>query len=67
MSNLVQYILVRGDLARTWPLGAIMAQACHACSAVIYQYRDDENVKTYTEKLDEMHKCILEVLPFCFD
>ena len=61
MAGLVQYILVRGDLAKTWPLGALVAQACHAATAVIYQFKDDENVIQYTNDIDNMHKCILEV------
>ena len=61
MSGLVQYVLVRGDLKSTWPLGAIIAQACHACTAVIYQFRNDENVVNYTSDMDNMHKCVLEV------
>ena len=60
MTGLVQYVLVRSDL-KTWPLGAVIAQACHGCTAVIYQYRNDENVVKYTEDLDNMHKCVLEV------
>jgi peptidyl-tRNA hydrolase len=61
MSGLVQYVLVRADLRGTWPLGAIIAQACHACTAVIYQFRNDENVVMYTTDMDNMHKCVLEV------
>ena len=61
MNSLVQYVLVRSDLAKTWPVGAIIAQACHGCTAVIYQHRNDENVIKYTEDMDNMHKCVLEV------
>jgi len=32
---LVQYIVVRTDLSATWPLGAVVAQACHACTAAL--------------------------------
>ena len=43
--TLVQYVVVRGDLAQAlkWPLGAVVAQACHACTAVAYLWRDDPN------------------------
>ena len=61
MSGLVQYVVVRADLRSTWPLGAIIAQACHACTAVIYQFRNDEHVVNYTADMDNMHKCVLEV------
>ena len=38
---LVQYVVVRSDLASSWPLGAIIAQACHACVAALAQAADD--------------------------
>lgn len=62
-SKLVQYIVVRGDLSNVlnWPTGAVIAQACHACTAVIWEYRDDENTKEYTKYIDHMHKVVLEV------
>jgi peptidyl-tRNA hydrolase len=37
---LVQYVVVRSDLASSWPLGAIIAQACHACVAALAQAAD---------------------------
>ncbi|KAJ8020228.1 putative peptidyl-tRNA hydrolase PTRHD1 [Holothuria leucospilota] len=62
-SSMVQYVVVRGDLLHSlkWPTGAIIAQACHACTAVLHLYRDDENVVQYTSDLDNMHKVVLEV------
>lgn len=64
MASMVQYIVVRSDLTKTlkWPLGALVAQACHACSAVMFLFRDDPNVKEYTSNLDSMHKVVLEVM-----
>ncbi|KAL5236385.1 hypothetical protein ACI65C_003795 [Semiaphis heraclei] len=63
MSNVVQYVLVRGDLIRTlkWPSGAVMAQACHACVAVVHTYYSDPDTQTYLKDLGNMHKVILEV------
>ena len=62
-TTLVQYIVVRSDLLHTlnWPVGAVIAQACHACSAVMHLYHDDPNTKLYTSDLDRMHKIVLEV------
>ena len=60
-SVLVQYIAVRGDLVEKWPLGAIMAQACHAATAVMHLFRDDPNTVQYLSDLDRMHKVILKV------
>ncbi|GAB6029694.1 peptidyl-tRNA hydrolase domain-containing protein 1 [Chamberlinius hualienensis] len=63
MAELVQYVIVRGDLGRKlmWPLGAIIAQACHACTSVIHLYYKDINVINYLSDLDRMHKVILEI------
>jgi len=65
MSNVVQYVLVRGDLTRTlkWPSGAVMAQACHACVAVVHTYYSDPDTQAYLKDLENMHKVILEVSP----
>ena len=37
--TIVQYILVRGDLLlrEGWPVGAVLAQACHAATAAIHR------------------------------
>lgn len=62
MSFLVQYVVVRGDLQTSlkWPVGALIAQACHACTAVVSKYKDDENVIQYTNDMDNMRKVILK-------
>ncbi|KAI5750140.1 hypothetical protein M8J76_013156 [Diaphorina citri] len=56
--NIVQYILVRGDLISKleWPLGAVVAQACHASSAAIHLFYDDPVTQSYLKDLDNMHK-----------
>lgn len=59
--NLVQYIAIRGDLIDKWPLGAIIAQGCHASSAVLHMFRDDINTQQYLQDLDSMHKVVLRV------
>ena len=62
-SQLVQYVIVRGDLLRllSWPTGAVIAQACHASTAVLWTYRNDPHTIEYTSELDRMHKVVLEV------
>ncbi|XP_012526847.1 uncharacterized protein LOC105831336 isoform X5 [Monomorium pharaonis] len=62
MSGLIQYVVVRGDLARTmgWPLGAVVAQACHACTAVTHLFYSDAHTQAYLADLDNMHKVVLE-------
>ena len=59
---LVQYVIVRGDLWRTenWPIGAIIAQGCHATTAVMHSFMDDPNVREYLADVDHMHKVVLE-------
>ena len=63
-SHLVQYIALRGDLLRAqkWPIGAMVAQGCHASTAVMHMYRDHSNVLQYMSDTDHMHKVVLEVL-----
>ena len=60
-SPLVQYIVVRNDLA--WPAGALIAQACHAATAVIHTYYDHSDTKDYLADIDNMHKIVLMVRP----
>ncbi|KAM4618822.1 putative peptidyl-tRNA hydrolase PTRHD1 [Polymixia lowei] len=61
--RLVQYIVVRSDLMEhmTWPLGAVVAQACHAATAVIHQNYSDPDTQEYLAELDSMHKVVLQV------
>lgn len=68
MSNVVQYVLVRGDLSRVlnWPSGAVIAQACHACVAVIHTHYADPDTQAYLKDLGNMHKVVLEVSPVSF-
>lgn len=61
-SQLVQYVVVRGDRRLlSWPIGAVIAQACHASTAALWMHRDDSNTLQYTSDLDNMHKVVLEV------
>lgn len=59
----VQFIVVRRDLLKTldWPVGSVMAQACHACAAVLFEHRDDPHVVAYHARLDAMYKVVKEV------
>ncbi|KAI9559923.1 hypothetical protein GHT06_013930 [Daphnia sinensis] len=61
--SLVQYVVIRSDLKTVlqWPLGALMAQACHACTAVTHLFYQDPNTQTYLADLDNMHKVVLEI------
>ncbi|KAG0725121.1 putative peptidyl-tRNA hydrolase PTRHD1 [Chionoecetes opilio] len=61
--GLVQYVVVRKDLFTNlaWPLGAVIAQACHAAAAVTHLFHDDDNMKTYLADLDNMHKVVLGI------
>ncbi|XP_064652783.1 putative peptidyl-tRNA hydrolase PTRHD1 [Lineus longissimus] len=59
---MIQYVVVRSDLLGLlkWPTGAVIAQACHACSAVMHLFHSDPNTQTYVADLDAMHKCVLQ-------
>ncbi|XP_039750599.1 putative peptidyl-tRNA hydrolase PTRHD1 [Pararge aegeria] len=64
MSNvIVQYVLLRSDLMKElgWSIGALVAQACHASTAVLHLYKEDENTIKYLRDLENMHKVVLEV------
>lgn len=63
MDRIVQYVIVRGDLTTklAWPLGALIAQCCHATTAVAHLYRDDPDTLAYFDDLDNMHKVVLVV------
>ncbi|BFZ21068.1 hypothetical protein BsWGS_24107 [Bradybaena similaris] len=60
----VQYVVVRGDLMSklSWPLGAVIAQACHACSSVVHLFYKDNLTQEYLRDLDRMHKIVLEAI-----
>ena len=67
---ILQYVVLRRDLwqvgddaSASWPLGAIVAQGCHASTAALWLSRDDEATKAYCAdaNLDDMHKAVLEV------
>ena len=64
--KLVQYVVVRKDLldVMKWPVGAVIAQACHACAAVIHLNYSDGHTQEYLKDLDNMHKVVLEVSVF---
>lgn len=63
MANIIQYIIVNKDIITKlgWPLGAVIAQCCHATTAVGHQFKDDTDVKSYFDDIDNMHKVVLEV------
>eukprot|EP00199_Chlamydomonas_sp_CCMP681_P005322 CAMPEP_0119107840 /NCGR_PEP_ID=MMETSP1180-20130426/11828_1 /TAXON_ID=3052 ORGANISM="Chlamydomonas cf sp, Strain CCMP681" /NCGR_SAMPLE_ID=MMETSP1180 /ASSEMBLY_ACC=CAM_ASM_000741 /LENGTH=137 /DNA_ID=CAMNT_0007093385 /DNA_START=105 /DNA_END=518 /DNA_ORIENTATION=- len=60
----MQYVVLRKDLWMTmgWPLGSVVAQACHASSAAIWLSREDPITVEYLapENLDSMRKVVLE-------
>ena len=62
-NQLVQYVVVRGDLLRllSWPTGAVIAQACRASTAALWSHCNDPNTIAYTNELDDMHQVVLEV------
>ncbi|THD21286.1 Peptidyl-tRNA hydrolase II [Fasciola gigantica] len=63
MGTLVQYIVIRRDLMSllNWPLGALVAQGCHAATAAIHTYRTRAETAAYFDQLDRMHKVVLGV------
>ncbi|GJN01833.1 hypothetical protein PR202_ga19134 [Eleusine coracana subsp. coracana] len=55
---LVQYVVLRRDLADAWPLGSVVAQGCHAAIAAVWAHRDHPDTAAYCgpDNLDRMHK-----------
>lgn len=62
-SRLVQYVVLRTDLHEllSWPLGAVITQACHAATAAIHLHQGDRDTQRYLAELDSMHKVVLGV------
>lgn len=61
--RLVQYVVVRSDLVHqlSWPLGAVITQACHAATAAVHLFYTDPDTQRYLQELDSMHKVVLAV------
>lgn len=62
--SLVQYVVLRGDLSRepfSWPLGASVAQACHAALAVVHAYYEHPDTAAYLVQDGSMRTVVLEV------
>ena len=62
LDTIVQFIVVRRDLLKSmdWPVGSVIAQACHASTAVIFEQRSDPDVIAYLSDLGNMHKVVKE-------
>ncbi|KAF5836602.1 peptidyl-tRNA hydrolase II domain-containing protein [Dunaliella salina] len=64
---LVQYVILRRDLwtALKWPLGSIVAQACHSSTAALHMGLKAADLDTATycsdANIDRMHKVVLEI------
>jgi hypothetical protein len=56
----LQYVILRKDLwtDMKWPLGSVVAQACHASTAAMFSFYDDEITAQYVaaENISSMHK-----------
>lgn len=63
-NGIVQYIVLRSDLIKElgWPTGALVAQACHAVTAVTHMFYDDEDTQKYLSDVDNMHKVVLDAI-----
>ncbi|XP_053105290.1 putative peptidyl-tRNA hydrolase PTRHD1 [Hemicordylus capensis] len=65
---LVQYVVLRGDLGReplAWPLGALVAQACHAALAVTHSHRQHPDTAAYLAQGGSMRTVVLEAPDEC--
>ncbi|CAI5771503.1 putative peptidyl-tRNA hydrolase PTRHD1 [Podarcis lilfordi] len=65
---LVQYVVLRGDLRRepfSWPLGASVAQACHAALAVVHAHYHHPDTAAYLAQGGSMRTVVLEAPDEC--
>lgn len=57
---IVQWVVLRRDLWQDlgWPLGAVVAQACHASTAAVFSHLSDDLTQEYihVDNIDHMHK-----------
>jgi hypothetical protein len=57
---IVQWVVLRRDLWQDlgWPLGAVVAQACHASTAAVFSHMSDDLTQEYihADNIDHMHK-----------
>ena len=58
---LVQYVVLRGDLARSWSLGAVVAQGCHAALAAAHAHWHHPDTRAYLSAGGAMRTVVLEV------
>lgn len=60
---LAQYVVIRKDLVESlkWPLGSVLAQACHAAVAAVWLHKDHPHTLQYCGDLDSMTTVTLEV------
>lgn len=63
--TLVQYVVIRKDLTKAlgWPVGPVIAQACHASCAALWLSRETAETQRYCAvgALDHMTKVTLEI------
>jgi hypothetical protein len=63
---IVQWVVLRRDLWTDigWPLGPVVAQACHASAAAMFEHLDDALTQEYTSArhIDQMHKVQMALL-----
>jgi hypothetical protein len=66
---IVQWVVLRRDLWQDlgWPLGAVVAQACHASTAAVFTHLSDELTQEYihNDHIDHMHKVRVPSAPPC--
>ncbi|KAG0007049.1 peptidyl-tRNA hydrolase domain-containing protein 1 [Modicella reniformis] len=57
------FIVIRKDLIKTlgWTTGSVIAQACHASTAVLHKTQDLRDTREYLADINNMHKVVLEI------
>ncbi|KAG0056489.1 peptidyl-tRNA hydrolase domain-containing protein 1 [Gryganskiella cystojenkinii] len=60
---LTMFIVIRKDLIKTlgWTTGSVIAQACHASTAVLHKTHELQDTREYLADINNMHKVVLEI------
>ncbi|KAG0084182.1 peptidyl-tRNA hydrolase domain-containing protein 1 [Podila epicladia] len=60
---LTMFIVIRKDLIKAlgWTTGSVIAQACHASTAILHKTSELPDTREYLADLNNMHKVVLEV------
>eukprot|EP00049_Salpingoeca_infusionum_P023572 m.12862 g.12862 ORF g.12862 m.12862 type:complete len:172 (+) comp5876_c0_seq2:191-706(+) len=59
----IMHVILRADLITKlgWPVGSVVAQGCHAVSAVLATHMDNPDVQAYLKDVSHLTKAVVQV------